>query len=84
MKKSGVFDKAQVKSGVVEGGINALVKQVKKKEVFNSQNGVRVAIYVPIELRNNFKSILAKRGSSIQDHLYEYVSNFVEKNQTDK
>lgn len=80
MKKSGVFEKAKTKSGVIEGGIDALVKNVKKKDdAINWSESVRIAIYVTSEERNDYKSFLAKKGITIQEHLREYILKVIDK-----
>lgn len=74
MKKTGVYKN---KTGVVEGGIKALEKALKKDagDKFKDWDGamVRLCIMVPQGLRMAYKSKLAAIGRTIQGDLEDYV-----------
>jgi hypothetical protein len=77
--KTGVYDKLKTKSGVIEGGISALKKLKEKPEVLNPTNAVRIAFFVPDELRRKYKALLAEQGATSQQDLLNYVEEFVKK-----
>ncbi len=81
MKKSGIYDRTKVKSGVVDGGIDSLVKKIKKKEIKLDYEGdlVRIAIQLPSVLRANYKSYLAQKEITIQDDILEHIRKTLEK-----
>lgn len=82
MKKSNVFEKAKTKSGVIEGGINELVKKVKNTRDddfrWSDEDSCRVCFYAPRKISNHYKAILTEQGITIQSHLLSYIRNFVE------
>lgn len=72
-KKTGIFDNMGKNTGVFD--LDSLIEKTKEVNGGQKKKIVRICIYAPIELRQHYKSLLAKMGKTVQDDLIEYIKS---------